>query len=80
VPEEKVEVRGIKLESDLAYEEKPMVVLEVKERVTRNRVVKLYKVVWSNHSERDATWERKDYLRDNHPTFYTKWYAFQISG
>jgi hypothetical protein len=80
VPEEKVEVRGIKLESDLAYEEKPMVVLEVKERVTQNRVVKLYKVVWSNHSERDATWERKDYLRDNHPTFYTKWYAFQISG
>jgi hypothetical protein len=68
VPEEKVEVRGIKLESDLAYEEKPMVVLEVKERVTQNRVVKLYKVVWSNH------------LRDNHPNFYTKWYAFQISG
>jgi hypothetical protein len=42
VPEERVEVRGIKLESDLAYEEKPMAVLEVKERVTRNRVVKLY--------------------------------------
>jgi hypothetical protein len=31
-----------------------MTVLEVKERVTQNRVVKLYKVVWSNHSERDA--------------------------
>jgi hypothetical protein len=43
-------------------------------------VVKLYKVVWSNHGERDVTWEREDYLRDNYSTFYTKWYAFQISG
>jgi hypothetical protein len=80
VPEERVEVRGIKLESYLAYEEKTMAILEVKERVTQNRVVKLYKVVWSNYSERAATWEREDYLRDNHPTFYTKWYAFQILG
>jgi hypothetical protein len=54
VPEERVEVRHIKLKSDLNYEEKPVTVLEVKERVTQNRVVKLYKVVWSNHSECDA--------------------------
>jgi hypothetical protein len=33
------------------------------ERVTQSRVVKLYKVVWSNHGERDATWEREDYLK-----------------
>jgi hypothetical protein len=62
VPEERVEVRRIKLKSDLIYEEKPVTILEVKERVTRSQVVKLYKVVWSNHSERDATWEREDYL------------------
>jgi hypothetical protein len=80
IPEERVEVRRIKLKSDLSYEEKPVYVLDIQERVTQNRVVKLYKVVWSNHSDRDATWEREDYLRDNHSTFYTKWYAFQISG
>jgi hypothetical protein len=34
VPEERVGMRGIKLESDLAYEETPIIVLEVKERVT----------------------------------------------
>ena len=62
VPEERIEIRGIKLESDLAYEETSIIVLEVKERVTQRQVVKLYKVVWSNHSERDATWEREDYL------------------
>jgi hypothetical protein len=55
-------------------------VLDTQERVTRSHVVKLYKVVWSNHGERDATWEREDYLKDNYPRFYNEWYAFQISG
>jgi hypothetical protein len=80
LPEERVTVRRIKLKYDLSYKEKPVYVLDTQERVTRSRVVKLYKVVWSNHSEHDATWEREDYLKEHHPTFYAKWHAFQISG
>ena len=58
VPEEIVEVSDIKLESDLAYEEKPVQIIESRDRVTRNRVIKFHKVMWSNHgSEVDATWE-----------------------
>jgi len=45
VLEERVEVRDIKLKSDLVYEEKPIAVVDRKERVTRNRVVKFYKVL-----------------------------------
>ena len=41
VPKERVEVRDIKLKSDLVYEEKPVAVVDRKERVTRNRVVKI---------------------------------------
>jgi hypothetical protein len=63
-------VGRIKLKSNLSYEEKPVYVLDTQERVTRSRVVKLYKVVWSNHGQHDATWEREDYLRDNYPNFY----------
>jgi hypothetical protein len=62
VPEERVEARDIKLKLDLAYEEKPVQILDSKERVTQNRVIKFYKVMWSNHGERDATWEMEDYL------------------
>jgi hypothetical protein len=80
LPEERVEVRRIKLKSNVSYEEKPVYVLDTLERVTQSRVVKLYKVVWSNHGERDATWEREDYLQDNYSAFYEKWYDFQISG
>jgi hypothetical protein len=80
LPEERVAVRRIKLKSDLSYEKKHVYVLDTQERVTRSRVVKLYKVVWSNHGECDATWEREDYLKENHSAFYTKRYAFQILG
>ena len=59
-----MEVRDIKLKSDLVYEEKPIPVVDRKERVTRNRVVKFYKVLWTNHGEEDATWEMEDYLKE----------------
>ena len=73
VPKERVEVRDIKLKSDLAYEEKPMQIIDSKDRVTQNRVIKFHKVMWNNHSEQDATWEREDYLHKVNPAFYEQW-------
>ena len=73
IPEEAIAPTDIKLQLDLTYEEKPIWVLEEMERVTRNKVIKFYKVVWNNHSEQDATWEREDYLREVYPAFYEEW-------
>jgi hypothetical protein len=73
VPEERVETANIKIEFDLAYEEKPVQLLDSKEKVTQNRVIKFHKVMWSNHSEWDAMWEREDYLSKVYPAFYEKW-------
>ena len=73
VLEERVEVSDIKLESDLAYEEKPVQIIDSKDRVTRNHVIMFHKVTWNNHSEQDATWEQEDYLREVYPAFYEKW-------
>jgi hypothetical protein len=56
VPKERVLLGDIKLESDLTYEERLVRVIDTRERVTRSRVVKFYKVMWSNQgSESDAT-------------------------
>jgi hypothetical protein len=72
-PEERIETRDIKIKSNLAYEEKPVQVLDTKEIVTQNRVIKFHKVKWSNHTEQGTTWEREDYLREVYPAFYEKW-------
>jgi hypothetical protein len=45
----------VSIESDLVYEEQPVRIVDSKERATRNRVVKTYKVVWSHHDDNDAT-------------------------
>jgi hypothetical protein len=44
VPEERIEPRGIKLKSDLVYHEQSVRVLDYKERVTQNSVMKTYKI------------------------------------
>jgi len=69
IPDEAIAPTNIKLQSDLTYEEKPIRVLEEMERVTQSKVIKSYKVVWNNHSEQYASWEREDYLREVYPTF-----------
>jgi hypothetical protein len=72
-PTEVVDPRDIELKSDLSYKEEPVRVLDESERVTRSKVVKFYKVVWSNHTEDEATVEREDFLRTAYPAFYEKW-------
>jgi hypothetical protein len=44
VPDEVVEIEGLPLQLDLSYIEHPVKILDEKERVTRNNVVKFYKV------------------------------------
>ena len=44
VPDEAVEIEGLPLQPDLTYIEHPIKILDEKERVTRNNVVKFYKV------------------------------------
>jgi len=55
VPEQKIEPREIKIKADLEYKEQPVSIVVANDRLTRNKVVKTYKVVWSHHDDRDAT-------------------------
>ena len=45
------------MEPDLSYVEYPLRILDQKERGTRRKVVKMYKIQWSHHTEEEATWE-----------------------
>jgi hypothetical protein len=57
------------LEADLSYPEHPIKVLDQKDRVTRSKMTKFFKIQWSNHSKEEATWESEDFLCSRHPNF-----------
>ncbi|XP_028055570.1 uncharacterized protein LOC114259744 [Camellia sinensis] len=53
----------LQFKKDLTYEERPIQIVDQKEQVLRRRVIRYVKVQWSNHSEREATWELEDEMR-----------------
>jgi uncharacterized FlgJ-related protein len=55
---------------DHSYQEYPVKILETSERVTRNKMIKMYKVQWSHHTEEEATWEREEELKAEFPSFF----------
>src|SRR5688572_18784776 len=62
VPTEILGQEQLQIELDLTYAEYPTKVLDQKERRTRRQVVKMYKILWNNHTKDEATWETKEYL------------------
>ncbi|WVZ93821.1 hypothetical protein U9M48_039776, partial [Paspalum notatum var. saurae] len=68
VPEEAVDTSQIQVEPDLTYEEKPIKILDQKQRLTRI-TLNFYKVQWSNHSEEEATWKQEEYMQTKYPDF-----------
>jgi hypothetical protein len=67
LPIEVIAEPEVEIESDLSYQEYPSKVLDCKERSTRTKSIKMYKIQWSNHSEEEATWETEEFLRSNYP-------------
>jgi hypothetical protein len=57
------------LDTDLTYPERPIKILDQKSHVTRRKMIKFYKIQWSNHTEEEATWESEYFLRSRHPDF-----------
>ena len=44
------------MEPDLSYDEHPIKILNQKEKSTRRKVVKMYKIQWNHHTEEEVTW------------------------
>jgi len=42
---------------------RPVCILESSERVLRKRSIKYVKVLWTNQSKREATWELEELMR-----------------
>jgi hypothetical protein len=69
VPDRTIELTYVVLEPDLTYSEHPIRVLDQKDRITRRKTLKFYKIQWNQHSEDEATWETQDFLDKKFPGF-----------
>src|SRR3954469_10743676 len=69
-PIREVDHEMLDLQDNLSYREYPVRILEEAERSTRRQKIRFFKVQWSHHSEKEATWEREDRLRADYPTLF----------
>jgi hypothetical protein len=60
------------LGGDLTYSERPIKILDTTERVTRNKVIKMCKVQWSQHTENEATWDLEEELKADYPELFSR--------
>jgi hypothetical protein len=70
VPEEQIPMEDLDAKEDLSYEEYPVKILEMSERVTQNKRIKMCKVQLSHHTEEEATWEREEELKAKFTSFF----------
>ena len=69
-PIREVDHETLDLQDNLSYREYPVRIHDQAERTTQRRNLKFLKVQWSNHSQKEATWEREDRLRLEYPALF----------
>jgi hypothetical protein len=57
------------LDADLSYPEHPVKLLGQQDQVMRRQTICFFKVEWSHHFDKEATWEAVDFLRSKYPEF-----------
>ncbi|XP_037496023.1 uncharacterized protein LOC119370939 [Jatropha curcas] len=68
-------LESIEVNRDVTYDEEPVAILakdilakEIKQ--LRNKQIPLVKVLWRSHSREEATWEREEDIRRQHPQLF----------
>ncbi|GKV01835.1 hypothetical protein SLEP1_g14353 [Rubroshorea leprosula] len=69
-PNHVIEHSPLQLREDLSYEEHPIRIVDRKEQVLRRRIISYVKIQWSNHVEREATWELEEDARKKYPYLF----------
>ncbi|KAM1185401.1 hypothetical protein ACFX2G_015016 [Malus domestica] len=60
----------LEINPDLTYNEKPVTILDWKDKELRNKTVRLVKLLWRNHSVEEVTWETEDRMRETYPHLF----------
>jgi hypothetical protein len=72
VEAKQVPIELLDLQDTLEYAEYPERILDRAVKDTRRTTIPFCKVLWSNHTEREATWEKEADLRKEYPHLFAK--------
>jgi hypothetical protein len=61
-PEYKMDLELITVQQDLTLDCRPLRILESSEHVMRRRTIKNVRVLWTNQTKREATWELEEQM------------------
>ena len=70
-PTHVISYEPLELKEDMSYVERPIRVLDRKERVLRNKTIALVKVLWQHHTMEEATWELESLMQEKYPKLFT---------
>ncbi|XP_073294622.1 uncharacterized protein [Primulina huaijiensis] len=60
----------VQLDSDLSYMERPIQILDRKDKVLRNKIIPLVLVPWQRRGTEEATWELESRMGSKHPKLF----------
>jgi hypothetical protein len=77
----KIEANQIIIQQDLTIDAQPVRVLEFSECVMRNHTIKYIKILWSNQTKREATWELESTMCNKYPDLFEtgKFFVVHVS-
>jgi len=79
-PEHKIDLETIRVKKDLTIKCRPVCILDSSEQVLRTRTIKYVKVLWTNQSEREATWELEEQMRKEYPELFVTGEFYEVKS
>jgi hypothetical protein len=70
VVEKRVPAQALDVQETLEDLEYPVRILDWAKKSTRSTTTRFCKVLWSNHSESEATWEKESVMREKYPHLF----------
>ena len=65
-----INLEDIEVQDGATYEEQPVRILDTKEKVLRNKIIQLVKVLLQHHGVEEATWEPELEIREKYPHLF----------
>ena len=69
-PSHVLQSQTVEISEDLIYEEYPVVIVDRQVRQLRTKEIPMVKVLWSNHTVEDYTWETEAVMQESYPYLF----------